>query len=148
MTVTTTPSTIRGPGAFTAEPELFSALEALYRAIRQRDPRQMVDACAQSDHLTLWGSDAREELVGLDQLDTLYSDTIWLGACPAWISFAAERRVIGGSGDTAWVADDVRATFPCEEHSVDTLRMRCTSVWERQDSAWRLAHLHASEPRR
>ncbi|HWQ13180.1 MAG TPA: nuclear transport factor 2 family protein [Roseiflexaceae bacterium] len=126
----------------TTEAEVNAALDRILVAYADRDMDALVAACVPDADLSMFGTGADERRVGLSEVQA-QAMRDW-GQSEA-ASFSLPWRHISGAGNVAWVAAEGSASVRAGGQDM-SLPIRMTTVFERRDGRWLLAHMHASVP--
>ena len=136
----------------TVECEVLDALEELTRAFAQRDPRPLLDRCA--DDITYVGSEDGEQASGRAEVGALLAGVF---DRPERYAFEWSAQLVGVEGDLAWLhAQGTGTVHPDEHHAAErpadgtaeTFAYRLSGVLRRDDDGggWRWVLIHGAEP--
>jgi hypothetical protein len=119
------------------------ALQGLYDAWRDRDEAKIRSYFSDRDDLKLWGTDGFERIIGRAEADRAFAS--WIATCPPWTSIAPTHRAMHARDGMAWIADDVTGRW-ARDAETGSEEYRITTVWERENGAWRIVHANFASP--
>lgn len=122
---------------------LARALQGLYDAWRDRDEATIRSCFSGREDLKLWGTDGFERIIGRAEADREFAN--WIATCPPWVSIAPTHRVMHARDGMAWIADDVTGRW-ARGTETGSEEYRITTVWERENGAWRIVHANFASP--
>jgi SnoaL-like protein len=109
----------------------------LYAAIERGDSSFPADFIAHGDESLVIGTDPGEWWSGYEQIVGTWSKQI---KETAGVTFEDSGLRAYASGDVAWVADQPTVKLP----DGNSVTLRLTGVYRREDGVWKLAQWHAS----
>jgi ketosteroid isomerase-like protein len=130
----------------TVECEVLDALDELTRAFVQRDPRPLLDRCA--DDVTYVGSEDGEQASGRAEVGALLAGVL---DRPERYAFEWSAPLVGVEGDLAWLHAQGTGTVLADEQPADggpaeTFAYRLSGVLRRGSTGWRWVLIHGAEP--